>query len=733
MIPISVFFLTALAADYPPGAPIHSIPSPTGIAALFSAFNGDYSQAPSHPTDKYPFSEEEEEYQEDDEPDDEEDDEEENSSRGHQDWLNEVMAGAEELISRSADYTSAVKRFRLASVLGHEGAAATAGALLLAADGTLKRNIPAAVASLRRAAEGGQADAHALLGVLHASGLADRHGVQKSHERALSHWEVAALAGNVYASSALGFRYMYGIGVSKNCQQAARFYRKAAFAIATDARYWPTPHNFEHGEAPLASSLVSVGRTRLSEDSFDRTVRLNPEDLDLFYYYRHSAEGGDTNSMTLIGSLLLTGGLGMEANVNEARNHLRRAADEGHGEAHGLMGHLALRQSNYSGAINHFRRSAATGDRIGHYGLGMIFLHGLAGEKKDLAKAAMHFRFAAESKHADASFQLAMLYWHGSGVKQDAKTAYKLFQKAAELGSIQSKLNLGIILLDGKHPVTQSDCPRALRYFKEVAEEGEWGTLFDLALGAFDRRDLFGSLYRHTQAAHAGIELGQFNAAMILEMAKADEIPELDHWGRDRRIAELHELYGMSGRQGKPESYIRSGDVAYLESKDFIRAARAYNMSYRLNDAEGTFSLAMMYANGIGVVEDRDQAIGYLETVSEMDSSPALAANLAILGLRLYWWAGDVIEWWKELQRTHEEGAGLVAGGATTHAGALASGGRRSASATNKVVSTIGDDLALVGGLLVVLIAVLVARSKRMARVPSEDVDYGHRNEDGSR
>ena len=37
------------------------------------------------------------------------------------------------------------------------------------------------------------------------------------------------------------------------------------------------------------------------------------DNLEVYYYHRHLAEPGDTNSMMLLGSFLLTGGLRMRA------------------------------------------------------------------------------------------------------------------------------------------------------------------------------------------------------------------------------------------------------------------------------------------------------------------------------------------------------------------------------------------------------------------------------------
>ena len=108
-----------------------------------------------------------------------------------------------------------------------------------------------------------------------------------------------------------------------------------------------------------------------------RPPKPTDEDHEVYYYHRHLAESGDTNSMALLGSLLLTGGLGMRADHQQAREHLRQAAAGGHGEGHGLMGHLALREGNYTVAMMHFRYYAAHQDRVGHYALGMICLYGL--------------------------------------------------------------------------------------------------------------------------------------------------------------------------------------------------------------------------------------------------------------------------------------------------------------------------------------------------------------------
>ena len=104
---------------------------------------------------------------------------------------------------------------------------------------------------------------------------------------------------------------------------------------------------------------MSVRRTRFKEGMFkEGPSEPTGDDLEVYYYHRHLAETGDKNSMTLLGSLLLTGGLRMRADHQSAREQLRQGAAAVHGETHGLMGRLALNEGSYA-AMTHLWHSAA--------------------------------------------------------------------------------------------------------------------------------------------------------------------------------------------------------------------------------------------------------------------------------------------------------------------------------------------------------------------------------------
>lgn len=231
--------------------------------------------------------------------------------------LDEMVEDAELAMADGRSSDSAFRLFRLAAVLGHSGAMASVSSLLLTGDIGLKRDLPSALRYLHLGTSHGQPDAHATLAFLHASGLADRYGVEKSEAKALLYWTVAAETGSIVAEVSLGYRYLMGRGVERSCQNAARFYDRAARAIATDSRFIPSLKNFLSARPPLPKGLTTEGHLRLTEENLAAAVGPGiaaaggggggGRDAELVDFYRHSAAHGDADSLTTLAGLQLFG------------------------------------------------------------------------------------------------------------------------------------------------------------------------------------------------------------------------------------------------------------------------------------------------------------------------------------------------------------------------------------------------------------------------------------------
>ena len=121
------------------------------------------------------------------------------------------------------------------------------------------------------------------------------------------------------------------------------------------------------------------------------------------------------------------------------------------------------------------------------------------------------YREAAEV-HADAGgmCELAYCYENGQGVKQDYLQAAACFQKAADLGDLAAKCQLGSFLVNGS-PRFPKYAARGLELLHEAAEQGNDHALHEVAVcylnGIFVERDAVHgvSLFRQviTQAGRA--------------------------------------------------------------------------------------------------------------------------------------------------------------------------------------------------------------------------------------
>ena len=95
---------------------------------------------------------------------------------------------------------------------------------------------------------------------------------------------------------------------------------------------------------------------------------------------------------------------------------------------------------NYEAAVKHLTILAEQGHADAQYNLGVMYDNG-RGVPQDYVKAAKWYRLAAEQGHADAQHNLGVMYVHGQGVPQDHVQAYMWFNLAATGGDSLSTKN----------------------------------------------------------------------------------------------------------------------------------------------------------------------------------------------------------------------------------------------------------------------------------------------------
>ena len=139
------------------------------------------------------------------------------------------------------------------------------------------------------------------------------------------------------------------------------------------------------------------------------------------------------------------------------------------------------------------------------------------GVPQDYARAAQHYRRAAEKGHIPAQYNLAYLYENGLGVDKNPEEAACWYRKAAEKGDAESQVNLGVLYSAGTG-VAQSDI-EAARWYARAAEQGDLRGISNLGSmylqGRGVTRDVKQAFVLFEKAAMQGYAVAQNNLALL--------------------------------------------------------------------------------------------------------------------------------------------------------------------------------------------------------------------------
>ncbi|VDM44337.1 unnamed protein product [Toxocara canis] len=175
----------------------------------------------------------------------------------------------------------------------------------------------------------GSADAQLGLAFLHGTGV----GVPESSQaKALIYYTFSALAGNPLAQMALGYRYWSGISVPLNCERALTWYKKVATRVAEQVR-------MSGGTAMQRIRLPDEQENTGTSSASTSNSLLDP---NLLNYYKYLADKGDLQAQVGLGQLYMTGGRGVEQNMELASQYFSTAAEAGSTNAYAYLGKMYL-------------------------------------------------------------------------------------------------------------------------------------------------------------------------------------------------------------------------------------------------------------------------------------------------------------------------------------------------------------------------------------------------------
>lgn len=359
----------------------------------------------------------------------------------------------------------------------------------------LKKDYELSVKYYQQAADAGETDAMAQIGIFYQSG----QGVEQSFDKAIEWYHKILDAGNVdgwyllgtvyedmedYEKSVecyerqideegtckydayygLAKAYRYGLGKEENFAKALDYYQQAA------------------GNGVIMS-MVDLGQLYYDGD-------IVKQDYSIANYWFEKAANSYNGNYLAFAHLgeAYHHGLGKEVNYDKAKEYYEKALDAGEDAVLFWYGEIYYDEEQYEDALKKFQRAAVDGnefqnkaeDRIGD------LYHDGRGVEQNFDKAVEWYEKAAEHGNVDSMCSLAVMYITGDEVEKDERRALYWMLEAANNGSISAMENLGKMYSNGDCVV--KDDVAALAWYKKSAEHGNSDAMF--SVGSFYYRGI---------------------------------------------------------------------------------------------------------------------------------------------------------------------------------------------------------------------------------------------------
>ena len=403
-----------------------------------------------------------------------------------------------------------------------------------------------AVECYRRAAMKGHGESMCYLGDFHRIG----QFLPLDRKRAFYYYAAADSLGEVMGTYYVGRSYLEGCGVSVDTMRALPYLRIAAARGVGNAAYQLAEY-YNYGKGGLerngdsavyyywsahhngsADASLFIGRNYVREERY----------ADAAEYFYTAARRGNYEGAVAYG-VLQQRGAGMDADPVAAYSLFEQVARRGQSSsAYYQMGLARLNgvgcaQSEQLGK-NYFDTAAVMGSLQAMNALATCYLDGY-GCQPDTAEAVRWLERSVEGGSYEACNRLGNLY----EAKASYDSAFRYFQLATDLGSLEGMCNLGYMYEKG-HGVILSH-RKAFELYSRAAENGYGRGFVMLAFcyleGINVEEDATVALKWFVKGAEAGNVMGMYYAAVMYEGGEN---------GVERDLKKAKYWYGQAASRG---------------------------------------------------------------------------------------------------------------------------------------------------------------------------------------
>jgi len=246
--------------------------------------------------------------------------------------------------------------------------------------------------------------------------------------------------------------YMNGKGVKKNEKEALPYLKKAAYGGHMKAQFYLS-HYYEEGKyiAKNINNAVYWCKTS-AEQNYDLAqnklgcyyedgIYIDKNSIEAVKMFKKSADQNNSVAQTNLG-LAYEYGRGTEINITEAIKWYKKGSKQDNCRAHCSLGNcykynkgIEKHESNMKIAYTLYHKAIEQGCMCEEtvYEYATCYENG-EGIEKDLVKAFILYKKAADLEYPKACYKLADFYWCGSGTQVNMEESKKWREKAHQLG-----------------------------------------------------------------------------------------------------------------------------------------------------------------------------------------------------------------------------------------------------------------------------------------------------------
>ena len=233
-------------------------------------------------------------------------------------------------------------------------------------------------------------------------------------------------------------------------------------------------------------------------------------------------------------------------------------------------------------------------------------------------KAFELYQKAADMGSMDAVAGLGWCYYNGNGVEKDLEKALEYNSEAADAGVARAQNNLGLMYDDGEG--VNKNKVKAAELYRLAANKGDANAQCNLGFmyedGVGVPQDFAQAVEWYRKAAEQGLARGQCNLGFMYENGK----------GVEQDYQEAMAWYKKAASQDHSRALSCVADMYYFGrgvSQDYGIAFSWFKKSADNNWAYSQYSLGWMYENGEGVEQNRQKAYEWYKKAADQGHEAA--------------------------------------------------------------------------------------------------------------